>query len=285
MKKVSIIIPCHNQADFVEEALQSALNQTYKNIEIICVNDGSSDNSAEIIKTFSDKYKNIVFFDEKENRGVIYSRNMAINAAKGDYVLPLDADDKIETTFVEKAVQILEKSPDIGIVYSKANFFGYKNEEWKLPDFSPSEILFANQIFGCAMFRKADFFKAGCYKDYMKLGCEDWDLWLSFLELGLKVHRIDETLFYYRKLEKQKTRTDFAITHSEEINAQIFKNHLKLYVDNKLLLKKVFQPSYEKKFKKYKKMFKLFFTFSLIELLLLLAIASLIILNGGSLLK
>ena len=108
-KKVSIIIPCYNQGRFVGEAIQSSLNQTYKNIEIVCVNDCSADNSSEIIKDFAKKYKNILFFDLTENKGVINARNLAIEACRGDYILPLDADDTIEPTYVEKAIQILDK--------------------------------------------------------------------------------------------------------------------------------------------------------------------------------
>lgn len=63
--KVSIIIPCYNQAEYVGESIESALKQTYENLEIVCINDGSTDNSSEVIKSYAEKYKNIVFLDEK----------------------------------------------------------------------------------------------------------------------------------------------------------------------------------------------------------------------------
>lgn len=100
--KVSIIIPCYNQAEYVGESIESALKQTYENLEIVCINDGSTDNSSEVIKSYAEKYKNIVFLDEKTNRGVCCARNMAIAASSGEYILPLDADDKIEPQYVEK---------------------------------------------------------------------------------------------------------------------------------------------------------------------------------------
>ena len=87
--KVSIIIPCYNQAEYVGESIESALKQTYENLEIVCINDGSTDNSSEVIKSYAEKYKNIVFLDEKTNRGVCCARNMAIAASSGEYIFCL----------------------------------------------------------------------------------------------------------------------------------------------------------------------------------------------------
>ena len=112
-KKVSIIIPCYNQAQYVSEAIESALNQTYKNVEIVVINDASKDNGADVIKGYANKYPNIIFLDEKENKGVVKSRNLAILKSSGEYILPVDADDKIDSTFCEKAVKILDSDLDI----------------------------------------------------------------------------------------------------------------------------------------------------------------------------
>ena len=90
-KKVSIIIPCYNQAEFVPEAIESALNQTYKNVEIVVINDASKDNSSQVIQSYANKHTNIIFLDEEENKGVVKSRNLAISKCSGDYILPVDA--------------------------------------------------------------------------------------------------------------------------------------------------------------------------------------------------
>lgn len=139
--KVSIIIPCYNQAEYVGESIESALKQTYENLEIVCINDGSTDNSSEVIKSYAEKYKNIVFLDEKTNRGVCCARNMAIAASSGEYILPLDADDKIEPQYVEKAARVLHNNPKVGIVYCKADFFGRKHGLWKLEEFDKRKII------------------------------------------------------------------------------------------------------------------------------------------------
>ena len=105
-EKVSIIIPCYNKGAYIKEALESSLSQTYPNIEIVCYNDGSSDNSSAVIQEFANKYSNFLFIDSKENKGVIAARNSAIENSSGVYILPLDADDKIAPTYVEKAEKI-----------------------------------------------------------------------------------------------------------------------------------------------------------------------------------
>ena len=230
-KKVSIIMPCYNHAKYVQEAILSALDQTYENIEIICVNDGSTDNSSEIMGEMARKYKEkILFIDNKQNKGVILSRNEAIDKCHGEYILPLDADDKIDKTYVEKASALLEANPDIGVVYSKACFFGSINMEFELPEFNDVEILFANCVPNSAMYRKEDYIHVGKYNKNMTNGLEDWDLWLSFVENGFKFYRIDEILYYHREYEED-SRNKLANRQFDDLYKQIVQNHLQLYIN------------------------------------------------------
>jgi len=196
-----------------------------------------------------------LFFDLKENKGVINARNMAIDASSGEYILPLDADDKIESTYVEKAVEILENKPEIGIVYCRANFFGQKTGEWHLPEFNLNDFLYDNCIFNCALFRKDDFYRTGKYKENMKDGCEDWDLWLSMIELGLKPYRIDEFLFNYRQHKNSRTTH---VAKSTQWKKELFKNHLDLFLENEKFTDNIFSNAnkLKNKIKKYKKLFK-----------------------------
>lgn len=260
-KKVSVIIPCYNQAKYVCDAINSVLAQTYKNIEIVIVNDASDDDSRIVIEQYIQGKNNILFINNKENQGIIDVRNTAIDSAKGEYILPLDADDTIEPAYIEKAVKILNEYPQIGVVYCKARFFGSKNTNWDLPEFDKTNILFDNCIFCTALFRKADFIKAGKYKKNMQNGCEDWDLWLSFIELGYDIYRIDEILFNYRQYDKELSRTNHCKNNLEDVFANIGINHSRLYFTNKICQKKIFKTDLEnlknreKKYKKYKKLF------------------------------
>ena len=266
-KKVSIIIPCYNQGMYVAEAIQSALSQTYDNIEIVCVNDASTDNSREVIRKFAEEHSDIIFIDNPENKGVIASRNIAIAACSGEYILPLDADDILKSTYVEKAMQVFAERSEIGVVYCKARYFGSKNEECGLPDFG-MHILFDNCVFNAALFKKSDFMKVGQYKPYMKNGAEDWDLWLSFLEEGIQFYRLDETLFLYRK-HKYKSRSVHSGEHVEDVYRNIVRNHPQLYLNSDECISKIFKMDYQPKYKKYKNLWTLFVVIAVIEFLIL----------------
>lgn len=280
MPKVSIIIPCYNQGKYVAEAINSALRQTFKDIEIVCVNDGSTDNSVEIIKSFENKYKNFIFLNNKENRGVIYSRNFAIKNCNGTYILPLDADDIIEPTYVEKAVKILDNNSNIGIVYCKAKIFGNYDKYWNLKPFNKSDILYENCIFCSAIFRKSDFLKIGGYNNNMKYGCEDYDLWLSFIEQGLEVFQINEILFSYRQYD-ETSRTTISLKNKKEIWNNLIKNHINLYLNDENFLERLIFSNpikTNKKYKKYKKMFNKLFPITIIELIIIIGLFILLVL-------
>ena len=241
MSKVSIVIPCYNKELYISEAIESALAQTYKDIEIVIVNDCSGDNSAQIIKEYADKYQQIKFIDFDKNEGVIKARNTAIEAAGGEYILPLDADDTIEPTYVEKAVKILEKNKDIGVVYCKVKFFGEKNGNLNCPEFSENYLLYSSCISSCSMFRKKDFIKCGGDRDYMKDGCEDWDLWLYFYENGYLFYRIPENLLNYRILKNDFTRTVTQKENQKDLWKLMVKNHINLYLNNETFYNRLFK--------------------------------------------
>lgn len=266
---VSIIIPCYNQAKYVADAIESALSQTYENIEVVIVNDCSNDNSVDIIKTYAQNNKNIKYLAFDKNKGVCAARNAAINLSSAKYILPLDADDIIADTYVQKAVKILEKNRDIGIVYCNARMFGKVNKKWILPEFNKESIIFGNCIFNSAMYRKSDFILCGTYDENMHYGCEDWDLWLSFIEKGFGVYKINEELFYYRKVD-EKTRTDLSNKHYSEICKEIFNKHRELYFDNQEFYKRVF--IYNKSGRKFKKILKLLLLLILFAVFVLLCL-------------
>ena len=268
MKKVSIIIPCHNHAQYVGEAIDSVLNQTYQNIEIIVVNDASQDNSRVVIQQYVDKYPHIVFIDEKENIGVIKVRNKAIGMAQGDYILPLDADDKIHPTYIEKAVNILENNSQIGVVYAKACFFGDKEELWELEKFNKDNMLFHNYVYATALFRKEEFYVCGTYNENMRGGYEDWDLWLSFIEHDFDFYRIEEVLFFYRM--HGRSRSEKANKIEEHLYKTIINNHYTLYSNflsnnrNMLIIKS--------KYYKYRFLFKMLLVIIILQLLIIIGL-------------
>lgn len=199
MPKVSIIVPCYNQGAYLEEAVGSVLDQTFQDFEILIVDDGSNDPETISMLEGYERPKTRVM--RTDNQGLAAARNNGIREAKGQYILPLDADDKIGPGYLEDAVGILDRHSDIGIVYSEAAYFGIKGGRWDLPEYSLEEILNHNIIFCSALFRKADWETAGGYNINMIYGWEDWDFWLSLIHLGKKVYRIPKIHFYYRLRE------------------------------------------------------------------------------------
>ena len=247
-KKVSIIMPCYNQGKYVREAIESVLHQTYKNIEIVCVNDASLDNSNDIIQNILSELNpdNFIYINHKENKGVITTRNEAIEIATGEYILPLDADDTIEPTYVEKAVNILDENPDVGIVYCWVNNFwkDSKSQISKWEDFDISKELFLNSIVNTSMYRKSDFLLVGGYKSYMNKGWEDWDLWLSIIEKGFKAHLIKEVLFNYRR-NFFNSRSNSAAKSIDHLYRELLRHHTELYLNNDCFIDRVFNQNYQ----------------------------------------
>lgn len=220
---VSIIIPCHNQGQYLQEAVYSVLASTYENIEIIVVNDGSTENTELLEKFCAPKTKII----HQIHQGVSAARNNAIKESCGEYILPLDADDKIHPQYIEKAVNILKTQRDTGIVYCEAEFFGTKKGKWKLKKYKFPNVLWRNVIFSSAMYRKSDWEKAGGYKNEMDCAFEDWEFWITLIENGAGVYQIPETLFYYRK--NASSRSKNAQRKKIEMINQIIKFHRNLY--------------------------------------------------------
>ena len=230
---ISIVIPCHNHGEYVGQAVGSVLEQTYQNFEVIIVDDGSNDENTR--RNLSNFDRSNIKLIQTAHQGLATARNTAIEAARGKYILPLDADDKIGETYLEKAFDILETNENVGIVYSKAEFFGEASGEWKLPPYNFPEILLGNVIFCSALFRKRDWAAVNGYNRNMIHGWEDYDFWLSLIELGREVVCIPETLFFYRKRSNSMVAT-MTRDHMLYSYGQLLKNHPRLYADNMALL-------------------------------------------------
>ncbi len=228
MNLVSVIVPCFNDGEYIEDAINSVLNQTYKEIEIIICDDGSNDkNTLNLLRKFENKGIKVIY---QSNQGPSAARNNAISHSSGVYILPLDADDKIGSTYIEDAVAVLDEKPNIGIVYCKGMFFGKRNTTWDLPPYNLLSMLTGNIIFVSALFRKSDWKKVGGFCTEFKIGLEDYDFWLSILELGREVYQIPKRLFYYRKKSTSRSlQFDSNIDSVKAVYRLLYVRHSKLY--------------------------------------------------------
>lgn len=228
-KCVSVIMPCYNDGKYIEEAIASINLQTYNNIELIVINDSSDDDYT--IKVIQKLRKNGVFVLDCDKGGPARARNIGISYAKGEYILPLDSDDIIEPTYIEKAAAILYSSDDIGCVYCEAEFFGERNGKWELPPFSIEQMLANNVVFATAMFRKSDWELVGGYDEGFIHGLEDYDFWISLIELGRAFYRIPQILFHYRiKKVSRSSKFDSNAGAVRKTQKLIFKKHSEIFL-------------------------------------------------------
>lgn len=226
---VSVIIPCYNAGLFLDEAVVSVLKQTYPRVEIIIVDDGSTDPATR--RLLRDYRRPNTVVHRIAHGGPSRARNAAIARAQGAYILPLDADDKIAPAYLKKAVAIMERDEGVGIVYCRAAFFGQRRGEWILPDYSLDHMLFDNVIFSTALFRKKAWKRAGGYNPNLTEGMEDYDFWLSLIEQGnCRVRKLNQVLFYYRVRDDSRTALMLKNGKEAEMFTRIFYNHRRLFL-------------------------------------------------------
>lgn len=203
---VSVIVPCYNQAQYLSEALQSVLEQTYTNWECIIVNDGSPDSAEEIAKEWLKKDFRFKYLFQV-NAGVSSARNFGISHAVGELLLPLDADDKISSDYVALALNAFQEDTSLKVVYCKAEKFGDELGISQLAQFSLFNLSRENMIFCSAMFRKEEWKRVRGYDLNMIYGLEDWEFWIAILKNGGGVRCLDIIGFHYRiKLESRQTQ-------------------------------------------------------------------------------
>lgn len=203
-KKVSIIIPVYNGEKYIKEAIESALNQTYTNIEIIVVNDGSKDNTDEICKSYGNKIKYI----KKENGGVATALNTGIKEAKGQYVAWLSHDDLYKENRIEKGMEVLSKLKDKNTIifsnfelidsngkkFSKTNFLNDISREKLCQGFYPVVCASVN---GCTtLINKNCFKKVGLFDETLRTS-QDYDMWLKLFKI-YPSYCLNDSLVQYR---------------------------------------------------------------------------------------
>lgn len=204
---VSIIVPCYNQSQYLTEALESICNQTFTNWECLIVDDGSTDNTAEVAKSFIDKDSRFVYFF-KENGGVSSTRNLGLENAKGQYIQFLDCDDALDVTKIELSIKELQLNNNVQIVISNFRMF---TDDIKV--LSPPFCILDSAYFNLEGFlyewntsfslqMQCGFFDAVLFKNIRfpeNLSAqEDWIVWVSLFKTGCKAVFIDEPLAYYR---------------------------------------------------------------------------------------
>lgn len=230
---VSVIIPCYNYGHYVEAAIDSVLCQTFQNLEIIVVDDGSTE--PETVSRLEQLLRPKTRVLRQPNRGLPAARNAGIRQARGKYICCLDADDTLEPTYLEKALLLLESNPGIAFCYSWAQLFGDEQSLWRTEPFDLKNLLHYNHVPVSAVFARAAWKQVGGYCEEMRQGFEDWEFWLHLGERGWRGQLIPEALFNHRRHGQTMTHTAHA--QQQQIIAFIERKHQPLFSDPSIVPK------------------------------------------------
>ena len=212
---ISIITASYNYENFIKETIESVLNQTYTDWEMIIVDDGSKDNSIKVIQEYVQKDSRIMLYTHENNlnRGLCETIKLGISKAKGDYIVFLESDDYIRKDYLQKKLDFILKNPDVKFVINKVKTIGTKNaikrienfmtrvekywEQNPVPHKASNELHFWNTVptFSCVMV-KTDLLKE-CFFDVPKPAWLDWWLWTQ-ISKKTKFYSIPEELTFWR---------------------------------------------------------------------------------------
>lgn len=231
--EISVIMAVYNSERFLKEAVDSILNQTFTNFELIIIDDGSTDSSEKIINKYLEADSRIVFLKNIKNLGVITTRNKALDIAKGKYIAIMDSDDLSLAKRLQHQYEYLEKNNDIFLLGGSAIIIDEKSKIRGLHFAMSNKNLVINKLplgnciyHSSVMFRNNYSFR---YRDKMKYGVEDYDLYLNILLSGWKVTNINEFLIKYRINKKSISNTNILLQDEfAQISQQLFKYGSKL---------------------------------------------------------
>ena len=225
--RVAVVIPCYGQAEFLPATVASVCAQTYGELEIVIVDDGSPDDTAAVAERLASAHaERPIRVVRQHNQGLSASRNNGIAAASGEYVLVLDSDDLIAPTFIQDCVAVLDARPDISIAYGRQRYFGEENQFTPMPEYDFVQLTQRN-LFPCtALYRRRAFDEVGGYDEGLT-SYEDWDFWLGCGERGHFGLFVPHAVFCYRK--RIGSMLADARARDTQLKAQIVLNHPLLF--------------------------------------------------------
>ena len=178
---LSVVLPTHDDASWLVEALASAIDCTAGRGEILVLDDGTSDPEClRILDRLRAAGQPVL---RQENGGLASARNALIAAARGKVILPLDSDNRLRHGFIEQAMDALDREPAVGIVYGDRRLFGSRSELRRVPDFDLRQILSGNYVDACALFRREVWADTGGYDSTLRC-LEDWEFWIHAHKRG-----------------------------------------------------------------------------------------------------
>lgn len=245
---VSLIVPCYNQAQYLGEALQSVLNQSFTKWECIIVNDGSLDCTEEIALNWCKKDSRFIYF-KKENGGLSSARNAGLQLSKGDYIQFLDSDDLLAPDKLFYSIKLFDANTKLDVVITNYNMLDSKDTQIKPPVYNISNVHFSfdtivNQWdidftipIHCALFKKSSV--GNLQFNEMLKAKEDWLFWVQFFKNSYNVTFINQQLVSYRLHEKSMTQSASYMVESQSLALVLIKEELSTAQYEAFLLKRL----------------------------------------------
>lgn len=219
--RAAIIIPCYNYGRFLRDAIESARAQTLQAAEIIVIDDGSTDDSFEVARSSGTRVI------QSPHAGAAAAKAAGIAASDCDCFTVLDADDRLESTYLEKTARVLQSNPQVGLVYTPVTFFGESEGLVPAKPFRLAGLMGANYIHGSALTRRTAYDQTPGYGSLTLPKYEDWHLFLSIVENGWDAAPVTDTVLYYRQHGTSRNRMS-GPDHERAIRSIIF-DHPRLF--------------------------------------------------------
>ena len=223
---ISVVIPCFNDERHLGDAIRSALEQTYPHVEVIVVDDGSTDESVSVAQSFGDR----VTVLRKRNGGPASARNVGMHAARGAFVTFLDSDDILLPEFLSKTAAVLAADPSLAFVYVQLEHFGAKTGRSDFPEFDVQRLTKGNYLRPTALLR-ADRIRGVEFDERLRSGWEDWDYFLTLSERSERGRLLDEPLMLYRKHPQGERLSDLMVEarNKRRVFLYIMRKHRRLF--------------------------------------------------------
>jgi glycosyltransferase involved in cell wall biosynthesis len=188
--KASIVIPCHNSARFIGETAESAFAQTLADLEVVFVDDGSSDGTRDLIRrAIAEHPERAARLICQEDSGLAAARNRGIAEARGRYILPLDSDDLLDPRMVADCAAILDGDESVALVYTDREDFGDVQQIFSVGGYELGRLKYFNQIGYSSLYRRSVWEAIGGYRVNVS-GLDDWDFWVAAALRGFRGHHL-----------------------------------------------------------------------------------------------
>lgn len=233
---VSVIIPCYNAEKFVEQAVRSIMEQTYQNLEIICINDCSKDSTGTILRKLAKEDSRIVCVENEENLKLPKTLNKGITLAKGEYIARMDADDISLPERIEKQIKFMLSHNDIDIVGCNSQHIDEYGNIRAYRTYMPIEHrkIAKQMTWKCVLVhpsvlaKKSFFEDVGGFNEQLSYA-EDYELWISAIIKSKKMANLQDILLHYRIHSSQMTSNQFNANHAKIIRSFLLQAFKKTY--------------------------------------------------------